>query len=48
MTYEEELAKRLALLEQPAYQGQGFDTISCLWMLFGCIILPALLLAWGW
>lgn len=48
MSYEEELDRRLALLDHLEHQGQGFDLVSVLWLAIGCVIIPALLLAWGW
>lgn len=43
-----ELERRIAELENPANQGEGFQTIDWIWLLLLGVIGPVLLLIWGW
>lgn len=43
-----ELERRLKVLENPAEQGEDFDGASWFWLIVLGIILPVIVLAWGW
>jgi hypothetical protein len=43
-----ELERRVAELEQPDNQGDGFTGVDWLWLLLLGVIGPAALLWWGW
>jgi hypothetical protein len=42
-----ELERRVALLSDPAQQGEDFDAASWFWLVLLGIALPAALIAWG-
>jgi hypothetical protein len=43
-----ELERRIAILEDPANQGAEFDTSSWMWLLVLGLLLPIVVLVWGW
>lgn len=43
-----DLERRLAAIESGEQAGSDFDTASWVWMILLGIVLPILLLAWGW
>jgi hypothetical protein len=43
-----ELERRVAALENPAGQGDDFDGASWFWLLVLGVILPVLVIIWGW
>ncbi len=43
-----ELERRIAALESGAETGADFDVASWVWMILLGVLLPALLLLWGW
>lgn len=43
-----ELERRLKALEDPAQQGQDYDATSWFWLLVLGIVLPVIVLIWGW
>jgi len=43
-----ELERRLKALENPAQQGEDYDGASWFWLLALGIMLPAIVLIWGW
>ena len=43
-----ELEQRIAALERPENQGEGFGTKDWIWLMLLGVIGPALLLIWGW
>ncbi len=47
-TIHPELERRLATLEQPQAQGDGFGMVDWVWLVALGIVGPALLLVWGW
>ncbi len=42
-----ELERRVALLSDPAHQGEDFDAASWFWLVLLGIALPAALIVWG-
>jgi hypothetical protein len=45
---EDELQIRLGQIELAANQGEGLDRAAWTWLIGGCLIVPILLLIWGW
>jgi len=43
-----ELDRRLAAIESGAEAGSDFDAISWVWMILIGVVLPVVLLIWGW
>jgi hypothetical protein len=43
-----ELQQRITALEDPACQGSDFDAVSWVWLILLGVIVPVLLLLWGW
>ncbi len=43
-----ELERRIAALESGTAAGEDFDTRSWFWMLLFGVVVPVLLLLWGW
>ncbi len=43
-----ELDRRLAAIESGAEAGSDFDAVSWVWMLLLGVVLPLVLLIWGW
>ncbi|MBL8789923.1 MAG: hypothetical protein JNM45_05450 [Rhizobiales bacterium] len=43
-----ELERRLKALENPAEQGADYDTVSWFWLIFLGVVLPVIVLIWGW
>jgi len=44
----DELERRIAALESGAETGADFDLLSWCWMILLGVVLPILLLIWGW
>lgn len=42
-----ELLARITALEDPANQGESFDAATWAQLIIGCIVLPAIVLIWG-
>lgn len=43
-----ELERRIKTLENPSEQGEDFDRASWYWLLFLGLVLPVVVLVWGW
>lgn len=43
-----ELERRLKALENPAEQGEDYDATSWLWLIALGLVLPVIVLIWGW
>ena len=43
-----ELDRRLAAIESGAEAGSDFDAVSWVWMILIGVVLPVVLLIWGW
>lgn len=43
-----ELERWLKALENPAEQGGDYDSTSWFWLLFLGVVLPVIVLIWGW
>jgi hypothetical protein len=42
------LEERISALEDPALQGSDFDAVSWLWLTLLGVVVPVVLLLWGW
>lgn len=47
-SFPPELERRIAELEQPENQGDGFTRGDWIFLLFAGVVAPLLLLIWGW
>lgn len=45
---DEELERRIVILEDPANQGGGFGATDWLWLAILGVVLPVALVIWGW
>jgi hypothetical protein len=43
-----ELERRLKALEDPSQQGEDYDAASWFWLLLLGLVLPVIVLIWGW
>ena len=48
MTVENDLLDRISILEDEKNQGESFDTLTWIQLIGACLIIPAILLGWGW
>lgn len=42
-----ELLARITALEDPANQGESLDAVTWAQLIIGCIVIPAIVLIWG-
>jgi hypothetical protein len=46
--FDSELKKRLKLVEDPAYEGQSLTRSDQVWLFVAGIVIPFVLMIWGW
>ncbi|WP_454684995.1 hypothetical protein [Ancylobacter moscoviensis] len=45
---ENDLSSRISLLEDEKNQGQSFDMLTWMQVIAACLVIPAIILGWGW
>ena len=45
---EDELLNRISILENESNQGQSFDALTWAVVIAACLVIPVIILGWGW
>jgi len=47
-TNDRELLSRIEILERRENQGESLDAVTWIQVIVACLVIPALVLGWGW